>query len=75
MYFHQCRSDGAGYPCSNPGSGGYGTTFTLQGNSGAGAYTVGVIDTDVLQLGGTSAISMVLSPMKQFNQLKVAFFQ
>lgn len=75
MYFHQCRADGTGLNCSAPGSGGYGSTVTLGGNSGSGAYTVGSLVTDTLSMNGTPNITMILSPYNSFPQLKVAFLK
>jgi hypothetical protein len=76
MYFHQCKADGTGLPpCSNPGAGGYGTTTTLGGNSGSGAYTVGSLITDSIAMNGTPGITMILSPFKSFPQMKVVFLK
>lgn len=76
MYFHQCKADGTGLPpCSSPGSGGYGTTTTLGGNSGSGAYTVGSLVTDSISMHGTPGITMILSPYKSFSQIKVVFLK
>jgi hypothetical protein len=76
MYFHQCRANGTGTaPCSAPGSGGYGTTMTLQGGSGSSSYVLGEIVTDVLTLGGNSAIHMNLNPAAQYNIVLVQLLQ
>jgi hypothetical protein len=75
MYFHQCRSNGTGTGCSLPGSGGYGTTFTLSGGSGSNTYAMGNITTDALSMGGNSTINMILSPSTFANRLQVRMFQ
>ncbi len=75
MYFHQCRSDGTGLNCSAPGSGGFGTTFNLGGNPGSGSYTVGSIVTDTIAMNGNPGITMILSPVNSFPQLKVIFLK
>jgi hypothetical protein len=75
MYFHQCRGDGTGLNCSAPGAGGYGTTFNLGGNPGSGSYTVGSIVTDRIAMNGNPGISMILSPLKMFGQMKVVFLK
>ena len=71
MYFHQCKAGGGGTNCSNPGSGGYGTTLTLVGGAGSGTYTMGNITTDALSLQGNSTIYMILAPANFPNQLFV----
>jgi hypothetical protein len=71
LYFHQCNASGTGTLCSAPGSGGYGTALSLQGGSGAGAYTVGNVVADTLSLGGNSGINMILNPSNSFTVLKV----
>jgi len=75
MYFHQCRADGTGLNCSQPGSGGYGTTFNLGGNPGSGSYTVGSIVTDKIAMNGNPGITMILNPNKQFQQIKIVFLK
>jgi len=75
MYFHQCRTDGTGLNCSAPGAGGYGTTFSLGGTPGSGSYTVGSIVTDRIAMNGNPGISMILSPLKMFGQMKVVFLK
>jgi hypothetical protein len=76
MYFHQCKADGTGTePCSAPGSGGFGTTFNLGGNPGSGSYAIGSIITDKIASNGNPGISMILSPSKQFAQLKAVFLK
>lgn len=55
MYFHQSST--------------YGSTLTLKGNSGAGAFTLGNIVTDQATLGGTSGLKMILNPAETFNVL------
>jgi hypothetical protein len=75
MYFHQCRADGTGLNCSAPGAGGYGTTLNLGGNPGSGSYTVGSIVTDRIAMNGNPGISMILSPLKMFGQMKVVFLK
>ncbi len=56
LYFHQ--------------NGSYGSTLNLSGNSGAGAYTLGNIVADKIQLGGTSGVNMILDPDDTFGVLK-----
>jgi hypothetical protein len=75
LYFHECKSDGTGVNCSAAGSGGYGTTLSLGGNSGSTAYTIGNIVTDQLQLAGNSAITMILNPNARFSILKAQVLQ
>jgi putative Flp pilus-assembly TadE/G-like protein len=75
MYFHQCRADGTGLNCSQPGSGGYGTTFGMQGNACSGSYMVGSLVTDQISIGGTPCINMILSPNKSFPEFKVVFLK
>jgi hypothetical protein len=81
MYFHQCNASGTGVGCTAPSStkkgntGGFASTFTLQGNSGSGTYVLGEIITDILQLGGTSGINMALNPNATFPILKVQLLQ
>ena len=73
MYFHQCRSNGAGLHCSAPGAGGYGTTFYMGGNPGSGSYAVGSLVTDTISTNGNPGLKMLLNPNKFYPQLKVAF--
>lgn len=73
MYFHQCRSNGAGLHCSAPGAGGYGTTFHMGGNPGSGSYAVGSLVTDTISTNGNPGLKMLLNPNKFYPQLKVAF--
>jgi len=62
MYFH---SSSTGATC------GTGTTcLTMQGNSGAGAFTLGNIVTDQISLGGSSGIKMILNPASTFQILR-----
>jgi hypothetical protein len=61
--------------CSAPGAGGYGTTLNLGGNPGSGSYTVGSIVTDRIAMNGNPGISMILSPLKMFGQMKVVFLK
>jgi hypothetical protein len=75
MYFHQCRANGTGRSCSNPGSGGYGTTFNLGGNPGSATYTIGSIVTDRIVSNGNPNITMILSPFESFAALKVIFLK
>jgi hypothetical protein len=77
MYFHQCASSDAnkqsGLHCSV--STGYGTTTTLQGGSGTGAYTMGALVSDQVSLGGNSQLFMYLSPYSSFGQIKAGFLK
>ena len=75
MYFHQCRADGGGKNCSYPGSGGFGTTFSMAGNACSGSYAVGALITDVINLNGTPCLKMVLSPDKNFPRLAVSLLK
>jgi hypothetical protein len=42
----------------------------MQGNSGAGAFTLGNIVTDQIALGGSSGIKMILNPASTFQILR-----
>jgi hypothetical protein len=61
MYFHQSSS--------------YGTTFSLSGGSGAGAFTLGNIVADKVSMVGNSGIRMILNPASTFNVLKPQLLQ
>ena len=69
MYFHHCNSAGTGVACGAP-SAYYNATLTLTGSSCAGAYVVGTIVADNLNLGGTSCITMDLNPNAAYWMLK-----
>jgi putative Flp pilus-assembly TadE/G-like protein len=75
MYFHQCKADGTGLDCSDPGTGGYGTTFHLGGNPGSGSYTIGSIITDKIATNGNPGITMILNPAKDTPQLKIVLLK
>jgi hypothetical protein len=71
LYLHQCRSsDTSGTNCSA-----FGTTMTMNGNSGAQAYTIGNIVTDQLQMSGSPKIHMILNPSASQSILKVQVLQ
>ncbi len=67
MYFH---SSTTGTTCGTNT-----TCLTLQGNSGAGAFTLGNIVTDEIALGGSSGIKMILNPASTFQVLKPQLLQ
>jgi len=56
MYFHQ--------------TGSYGSSLSLSGNSGAGAFALGNVVADEITLGGTSGIKMILNPAVTFQILR-----
>lgn len=66
MYFHS----GAGTTCGTNT-----TCLTLQGGSGAQAYTLGNIVVDKLALGGTPEINMILNPAATFQVLKPSLLE
>src|SRR6266850_2185374 len=61
MYFHQ--------------TGSYGSVLSMQGGSGAGAFTLGNIVVDKLAITGNSGITMILNPQVTFQVLKPQLLQ
>ena len=72
MYFHNCRNGdttGTG-TCTS-----FGDVFSLGGVSGSTSYAVGSLITDRIASNGNPGLVMILNPNKQYDQLKIAFFQ
>jgi len=69
MYFHHCNSSGTGSGCGAPPTY-YDASFSLSGNSCSGTYVLGNMVVDDLSMGGTSCITMDLSPNAAYWILK-----
>jgi len=66
MYFHY----GNGATCGTNT-----TCLTMQGGSGAGAFTLGNIVTDKLSMQGNSTLKMILNPAVSFQILRPVLLQ
>ena len=66
MYFHS----GSGSTCGTNT-----TCLTMQGGSGAGAFTLGNIVTDKLSMQGNSTLKMILNPAVSFQILRPVLLQ
>jgi hypothetical protein len=64
MYFHS-DSSAAKTACGTQT-----TCMSLQGSSGASAFTLGNIVTDEISLGGSTSINMILNPAATFQILR-----
>jgi Putative Flp pilus-assembly TadE/G-like len=69
MYFHHCNSSGTGSGCGAPPTY-YDASFSLSGNSCSGTYVLGNMVVDDLSMGGTSCITMDLSPNAAYWVMK-----
>ncbi|HKV04585.1 MAG TPA: pilus assembly protein TadG-related protein [Candidatus Acidoferrales bacterium] len=69
MYFHHCNAAGTGVACGSPPTY-YDATFSVGGNSCAGAYAVGNLIVDRLTLSGTACVTMDLNPNSAYSTLK-----
>jgi hypothetical protein len=75
MYFHQCVTSGSdiGTGCSTASA--YNDTLKLGGNSGSSTYVLGSVVADQVSLGGTSGITMDLSPTTSYSILKATLLR
>lgn len=76
MYFHQCNTtggaDSGGTSCTNSA---YTDQLSLGGNASGTSYVLGDIIVDQIQLNGTTALTMDLSPNQQFVIFKASLVQ
>jgi hypothetical protein len=66
LYLHKTGASGGTCGASTPTV----TCLTMQGNSGAGAFTIGTIVADEIQLGGSSGIKMILAKTGSYSIIR-----